>query len=338
MRGTEACVGCALCQPVCPTFRETREEGASARGKATLIEALDAGEIDAGDPGLAAQLELCTSCWACEAACPAGVATRDLFILARERRAPTLGERLLRAVLSLVYSTPAMARALLWAVFLPLRGVSIPARPEPAVSAAPGGDAMLAGCLARWAAPEAAAASAATLDRASPGWRPAPDGLCCGAPLVNNGLAARLPTVAEPLLEWLEKNRPARLVTPDATCAATLRHEWPGRLPGGLAERWAVWRDKIVGLREVEGVRFPEGDAVQTACHRAHAPGGGEPSDSCCGFGGTFFVRNPRLARRIGQARLAELGEDVMVEGPGCLAHLKRLAPEGTRVRFWAEE
>ncbi|WP_412060682.1 FAD-binding and (Fe-S)-binding domain-containing protein [Rubrivirga sp. IMCC45206] len=75
----EACNGSAVCRKtdvgtMCPPFMATREEKDSTRGRANALrEALSGGLDSLTGPEVAEALDLCVSCKACKAECPASV-------------------------------------------------------------------------------------------------------------------------------------------------------------------------------------------------------------------------------------------------------------------------
>ena len=97
-----ACVHCGICLPTCPTYRETKNEMSSPRGRLYLMRAVAEGRLGISD-GFAEEMDLCLGCRACETACPAGVRFGDLLERSRaqvqEQRPGGWGERLLRRTL-----------------------------------------------------------------------------------------------------------------------------------------------------------------------------------------------------------------------------------------------
>jgi glycolate oxidase iron-sulfur subunit len=77
-----ACIHCGLCLEACPTYRETHDEGESARGRIALLTALAAGAL-AADADAGRALGDCLLCCSCQAACPSGVRYEWLMSQAR---------------------------------------------------------------------------------------------------------------------------------------------------------------------------------------------------------------------------------------------------------------
>jgi len=103
------CVHCGLCLTSCPTWRETKLETESPRGRIYLMRAIDEGRIEPTRE-VNAHFDLCLGCRACETACPAGVHYGLLLETTRAKMAlelpPTPGERVRNFVLDHVFPFP----------------------------------------------------------------------------------------------------------------------------------------------------------------------------------------------------------------------------------------
>lgn len=73
----EMCNGAAVCRQLtgtmCPTFKATRDEQHSTRGRANALRAAISNQIDFSNPGVYETLDLCVSCKACKSECPSSV-------------------------------------------------------------------------------------------------------------------------------------------------------------------------------------------------------------------------------------------------------------------------
>lgn len=78
----DKCVKCALCLPHCPTYKASKDEGESPRGRIALMQGMATGALEL-TPGLLAHLDQCLACRACEAVCPAEVPYGRLIDAAR---------------------------------------------------------------------------------------------------------------------------------------------------------------------------------------------------------------------------------------------------------------
>jgi len=76
-RAIEMCNGSAVCRQLtgtmCPTYKTTRDEQHSTRGRANALRAAISGQLDFADPGVYETLDLCVSCKACKTECPSSV-------------------------------------------------------------------------------------------------------------------------------------------------------------------------------------------------------------------------------------------------------------------------
>lgn len=103
VRDADLCVKCGLCLGHCPTYKVTRDEGESPRGRIALMHALASGTL-VSTPRVEAHLDGCLTCRACESVCPAAVPYGDLIdsartLLAEQRPARTRTARLMATVL-----------------------------------------------------------------------------------------------------------------------------------------------------------------------------------------------------------------------------------------------
>jgi len=81
----DQCVQCGLCLPHCPTYRVSRNEAESPRGRIALARALASGSL--ADTGSAStHLDHCLSCMSCENVCPSQVQYGELLQEVRELR------------------------------------------------------------------------------------------------------------------------------------------------------------------------------------------------------------------------------------------------------------
>jgi L-lactate dehydrogenase complex protein LldE len=151
------------------------------------------------------------------------------------------------------------------------------------------------------------------------------------------------------------------IVTPSGSCAAMVRHHHP--LVAGLAERatpsstlpervaevaprvfeLSEFLVDVIGVTDV-GARFPHAVALHPTCHSVRLLGVGDRprrlleavdglrlvdlprSEACCGFGGTFAVKNADTSVAMGNDKADDVvasGAEVLTAGDtSCLMHI----------------
>jgi L-lactate dehydrogenase complex protein LldE len=169
-----------------------------------------------------------------------------------------------------------------------------------------------------------------------------PEGqVCCGQPAFNSGHRSAARRVARTFGRAFSRSTP--VVTPSGSCATMVSRFLPelvGCDPFDVWELSAFLDARAVGLpRRNEGRRV----AYHDSCHMLRELRIGDPPrrllersgaelvalprpDLCCGFGGTFSVRQPEVSVAMADDKLAGAagsGADALVSAdPGCLMHL----------------
>jgi L-lactate dehydrogenase complex protein LldE len=196
---------------------------------------------------------------------------------------------------------------------------------------------------------------------------------CCGQPMVNTGyLDEAVPVVRNFAAAFAGYDA---VVTPSGSCAGSVRHQhgMVARRAGDAALATAVaelsprtyelseFLVDVLGVTDV-GAYFPHTVTYHPTCHSLRMLGVGDRplsllrevrglrlvdlpgAEECCGFGGTFAVKNADTSVAMGadKARLVvSTGAEVLVAGDNsCLMHVGGLLSRqqaGVRVMHLAE-
>lgn len=194
---------------------------------------------------------------------------------------------------------------------------------------------------------------------------------CCGQPAWNSGYKDETKAMA---LQYLKAFTDSEyIVTPSGSCAAMVRGFYPELFadqPTLQKEAEAVaartyelseFLVRVMGLRDL-GAAFQGKVAYHASCHMTRELGVKqeplqllkrvkgvelcelERPDLCCGFGGSFAVRNSDTSVAMADDKLADVkasGAEVLVAcDMGCLLHLGgrlRRRGDGLRVMHLAE-
>ncbi len=198
---------------------------------------------------------------------------------------------------------------------------------------------------------------------------------CCGQMHINSGYQPEGEKLVQRFARVFTAAEADAVVTPSASCAATVRHELAELAAGSgseavadaardLAPRVFELSQFLVGELGVEdvGAHYQHRVAYHPTCHSLRLLKVGEaplrllravggislrelPSaDSCCGFGGTFAVKNADVSAAMGADKVAEIvgsGAEVCTAlDNSCLLHLEgllRRQRSGVRIAHLAE-
>ncbi|MGK5728836.1 (Fe-S)-binding protein [Streptomyces sp. URMC 124] len=193
---------------------------------------------------------------------------------------------------------------------------------------------------------------------------------CCGQPFFNTGYRHR----TEPLLRRYAAafRDHDYIVTPSGSCAAMVRDNYPriaakaasegrpGALPGAVTEAAARTYElteflvDVLGVTDV-GAHYPHTVTYHPTCHGLRVLGLGDrprrllehvdglelrelpEAEECCGFGGTFAVKNPAVSTAMGSDKARAVtstgARALCAVDNSCLMHIGGiLAREGSPV------
>ena len=175
---------------------------------------------------------------------------------------------------------------------------------------------------------------------------------CCGQPAFNSGYRQEALAVARAQLNCFPKDYP--IVVPSGSCAGMVKHHWPELFAGqpdesqaiAAAERTYELTEFLVDVLELQlkDLGQPTKIAIHTSCSARREMGVADRIDSliaqlsnvqvveqahkteCCGFGGTFSVKQPDISGAMVEAKcdalLASGAESVISQDCGCLMNI----------------
>jgi L-lactate dehydrogenase complex protein LldE len=199
---------------------------------------------------------------------------------------------------------------------------------------------LFATCLGDLLFPEAVA-DAETLLRAAGYEVEFPAGqVCCGQPAFNAGHRGAARRVARTFARAFSRDVP--VVVPSGSCATMVAHYLPELLdcpPFPVYELSAFLDGERAAIERANEGRTL---AYHDSCHMLRELGIAEAPrrllersgallvplprpDLCCGFGGTFSVRQPEVSVAMADEKLAGASgaEALVTADPGCLMHLR---------------
>lgn len=233
--------------------------------------------------------------------------------------------------------------------------------------------AVMATCLGNAMFPDVPRATVRLLRRLGVEVEVPPDQTCCGQPMVNTGyLDEAVPLVRTTVAAFAGYDA---VVVPSGSCAGSVRHQHPlvAQRSGdpaladgvaGLSPRTYELSEfllDVLGVTDV-GAFFPHRVTYHPTCHSLRMLRVGDrpwrllsavrgidlvplpAAEECCGFGGTFAVKNADVSVAMGSDKarhVLETGAEVLVAGDSsCLMHIGGLLSRqrsGVRTMHLAE-
>lgn len=383
------CMRCGMCQAQCPVYAQTGRETDVTRGKLSLLSGLSE-EILTNPEAVNEKLQRCLLCGTCEANCPSGVKVTDIFLRARAILSGYLGlsptqrlifRRLLTnpKLMNNLVSLGATMQGLFTKDADAVIGTScarfnapliadrhfkkLASRPLhssiPSLDTPPGKPglrvAFFPGCVTDKVFPQVGEAVLKVLRHHDIGvYMPAAQA-CCGIPALSSGETGPFDKLVRQNLDMFMKSKWDYLITPCATCTATIAELWPKY----YGDTMDAVRVKELAAKVMDVSQFltdvlkitplaPKPDATRVAyhdpCHLrntlkitaqprnilaasgayiATEPVGGQ---SCCGSGGSFNIKHYKLSDVIGRKKaenIASSGATMAATScPACMLQL----------------
>jgi L-lactate dehydrogenase complex protein LldE len=211
---------------------------------------------------------------------------------------------------------------------------------------------MFATCLGDLMLPDAVADAEVLLRAAGHEVVFPPGQTCCGQPAFNAGHRKAAARVARNFERAFSRELP--VVCPSGSCATMLTHYLPELIGVEPLEVYELSAFLATSNNLSLAQNRPRRLAFHDSCHllrelgvseepRALLRAAGadvvelERPDLCCGFGGTFSVRQPEVSVAMADDKLADArragAEALVTADPGCLLHLRGRAARTNGIR-----
>lgn len=345
----DRCVKCGLCLPHCPTYRITRDEGNSPRGRIALMQVLVSQSLDS--PKLHHHLDLCLGCQACETACPSGVRYGELIdsVRALQPKRLSLFQRFRLSLLSrlpyLALSRPLLRfyqrsslrnfiRKIGGDRFRRLDGLLPPLGKAPRLKAVyrngseeKGRIAFFTGCVGSITDRPALDASIKLLTRLGFEVLVPPAQRCCGALHQHNGRPAKAKQLAEENSRLFNTLLPNTIVYAASGCGVQLSDY--GKIGHALDAPVEDICSFLAASGMLHKLRFSPLDRrvlIHQPCSSRRLAGAGAsvvellrlipgldlqllPDSGCCGAAGSYLLLQPAMAERLRRSVLDQIKE-----------------------------
>jgi len=391
---------------MCPSYMVTLEEAHSTRGRADALRAAISGRLPAGaltSREMYEVMDLCVGCKACKAECPSNVDMAKLkheFLSAyHDAHGLPLRARAFGNVAAMGPLGCATAPVSNWILrgapmrWLLDRALGIDARrrvpaftrhrfsrwfaarrraaaaPAPAASALPGGGRvlLLVDTFTEFYYPEIGRAAVRLLEAAGCEVALAPT-VCCGRPMISNGMLREARALAETNVARLRgaAERGVPIVGLEPSCALALKDEYTDLVPGDAADtvaRQTFLFEEFLAVLQAAGVRPPYATQERRVVLHGHcqqkAMVGIEPSlaalravpgwrvevvdSGCCGMAGAFGVEREHyeislaMGERVLFKALRALPPDAVIVAAGTSCRQQIAHGTGRRAVHLAE-
>jgi glycolate oxidase iron-sulfur subunit len=346
------CVKCGSCSAVCPSYLYERDESFSARGRMSLIKAVLDGRLSFSEI-FKDRLSTCTTCLACEAACPSNVPVTEIIQAVKELAVAESGMGMINSIIATLVKRPALFRATAWLAPAVLHYSKNPVAQghregstfnvrDSTETTKRGRVAFFPGCAIKHFRPDIGKAAHRVLTAIGCDVI-IPEGLkCCGRPLLSLGDRKKAEELAAHNAALFEALEVDAIVTACASCGLTFKTDYPKLLQSGATKPAVLdihdfLSGRIAGIH-LNPVR--KSVTIHDPCHLGRGQGLSrtvrdvlqaipgisivemKDQDRCCGFGGVMRITHRELSDGIVESKVKNIlasGASTVATGcPGC--------------------
>jgi glycolate oxidase iron-sulfur subunit len=293
------------------------------------------------------RLATCTSCLACETACPSNVPVTAIIQAAKEDAVRASGRSLIGSFVGAALTHDRAMRSLAWLAPVVLRYAGMEGGGRSRISdfglrieergtgreneKRPGSKGRIAfypGCAIKHFQPDIGTAAVAVLERAGYDVVVLDDAACCGRPLLSLGDREAAQAVAEQNQRLFSSLPVEAVVTACASCGLTFKGEYPTllALSGTLPMPVLDIHELLAGAMDaLQPGKIAQRITWHDPCHLGRGQGLAKTARAvlqslpgielvetahpgqCCGFGGIMRIGHHRLSNAIGDVRAKEL-------------------------------
>lgn len=299
------CSKCGLCETVCPLFKITPNDCVASKGKFIMLHGVAKGDLKI-TKNINKYIDMCLKCGKCKDFCPASIDICEILAAAKYEY---MKNKPLGKVINFIESPFIFDN-----IINTLEKFSLPFRKKmPNVKTSQKTVAYFKGCVNKVFPQNDNAIS--KIFKNTPIKILEPDFKCCGIPFLSEGNTNRYFEVMHHNSKLMQENNADYIVTDCASCQNTLKNY------GTKTPEIVNWGDLIAN----ENLKFEFSKHMKVTFHKPCHLDNEEffekiikncsnveyikmdGYDDCCGFAGTFAIKNPRLSKELLNQKISNI-------------------------------
>lgn len=311
------CSKCGLCETVCPLFKLNPNDCVASKGKFIMLHGISKGDLQMS-ANVNKYIDMCLKCGKCKAFCPASI---DVCEILASAKSEYMQGKLWGKIITFLESPLVFDNAIKF-----MNKISRPLRNKKFTDSESSQNILyFKGCVNNIFPQNDIAISKIFKDCLVNIIEP--DFKCCGIPFLSEGNIERYNEVERFNLNEISKYDAEYLVTDCASCQSTIQNY---NMPAQNQIKIVNWGDIIA----MKNLKFHFAKKIRVTFHKpCHLDNDDfferiinncsnvdyvkmNNYDDCCGFAGTFALKNPKLAIELSKQKISNIkstGVDLVI-------------------------